>query len=95
MTCHRDRAQVLAEQYVDESLMNEGIAAIETALADAERRVWDEAAKGLDAHVVYGPSDEAHDNKVGKDGDGTSYNQGVRAAIAWIRAQATQEEAKD
>lgn len=63
------------------------IALIAAAL-DAERQaVWEEAAKGLEEQVKYGPSDEAYDNEVGKDGDGTSYNQGVQAAIRWCRQQ--------
>lgn len=100
MTDQRERARALAREICSglsvENLSDGGMNIltqhIETALADAERRVWDEAAKGLENHVVYAPSDEAYDNEVGKDGDGTSYNQGVRAAIAWIRSQATKKE---
>lgn len=47
----------------------------------------EDLADKLESEVKYEASDEAYDNEVGKDGDGTSYNQGVMACIKWIRAK--------
>lgn len=85
MTDQRDRAQALAEQYVDESLMNEGIAAIETALADAERRVLRDLCGRLDMIEKYLLS--------ARYVEALELTTNTASSIR-TKAQATQEEAK-
>ncbi|MHB1098120.1 MAG: hypothetical protein ACYCZR_01070 [Burkholderiales bacterium] len=58
------------------------------AHAQGWRAGMEESANGLENEIKYAQEDEAYDNEVGRDGDGTSYNQGVAACIQWIRAQA-------
>lgn len=62
------------------------------ALLAAQRAaVLETVAVGLREDVLYCIEDEAYDNKVGKDGDGTSRNQGVNAAIRYVLMQAKEQ----
>lgn len=61
---------------------------LESLFREAMAKGLEMATDGLTNDVRLDKDEEVRDNEVGKDGDGTSYNQGIDMCIKWCCEQA-------